>query len=47
MNDGITLLDRLCFEAQQGRQHLESSVVIPQLKTASSAIQKPPKRIRP
>ncbi|EDR01135.1 uncharacterized protein LACBIDRAFT_333529 [Laccaria bicolor S238N-H82] len=44
MEDGITPLDRLCFESQQDRQHFESSMVIPHLKTNSSAMQHPPKR---
>ncbi|KJA12863.1 hypothetical protein HYPSUDRAFT_110538, partial [Hypholoma sublateritium FD-334 SS-4] len=42
--DGVTELDERYFNAQQDRQHLESTLVIPQLKTYSSRAQRPHKR---
>jgi hypothetical protein len=46
MDAGVTPLDRLCFDTQHDRQCLELSVVIPQLKSRSSASQHPPKRTK-
>lgn len=43
--DGVTELDECYFNAQQDRQHLESTLVIPQLKY-SSRTQRPYKRPR-
>ncbi len=44
--DGITKLDERYLNAQQHRQLLESSLVIPQLKTYSSASRRSSKRAR-
>ena len=44
--DGVTRLDQRYFDAQQDRQNLESSLVIPHLKTNSSATQRSSKRAR-
>lgn len=45
-NNGVTGLDRRYFNAQQDRQHLESSLVIPRLKMYSPASQYSSKRAR-
>ena len=44
--DGVTGLDEHYFNAQKDRQLLESSLVIPQLKTFYSASQHSSKRAR-
>jgi hypothetical protein len=44
--DGITGLDERYFNAQQDRQVLESSLVIPQLKINSSATRRSSKRAK-
>lgn len=45
-HDGITGLDERYFNTQQDRQHLETTLVIPQLKKYSYGSQRPHKRPR-
>lgn len=45
-HDGVTALDERYFNTQQDRQHLESTLVIPQLEAYSSRARRPCKRPR-